>query len=69
MTSARHPPPARPWLRVLRILIKAGFPVAGVLVLGHACVIAIGGNIRRGEFALGFVLILLSFASKLVPKR
>lgn len=69
MTSAHHHLPARPWVRALRILIKAGFPIAGVLVLGHACVIAIGGNIRHGEFALGFVLILLSFAATLVPKR
>lgn len=56
-------------MRVLRILIKAGFPIAGVLVLGHACVLAIGGDIRHGEFGLGFVLILLSYAATLVPKR
>ncbi len=56
-------------MRLLRILIKAGFPIAGVPTLGHACVIATGGNIRHSEFGLGFVLILLSLAATLVPKR
>lgn len=69
MTRAHQSRPARPWARVLRLFIKAGLPIAGVMVLGHGCVRAIGGDIRHGEFVLGFVLILLSFASKLAPKR
>ena len=58
---------AAPGLRALRLALQFGFPLAGVLVIGHAVVISIGGDIERWQFALGVLLILLGFSANLVP--
>jgi hypothetical protein len=47
--------------------LQFGFPLAGLIVIGHAVVISIGGDIERWQFALGVLLILLSFSARLVP--
>ena len=57
------------WLRILRLTIQFGFPLAGLVVIGHAVVISIGGDIERWQFALGAVLVAVSFAARLVPRR
>ncbi|MGV7030333.1 hypothetical protein [Methylobacterium symbioticum] len=54
-------------LRILRPLLQFGFPLAGLIVIGHAVVISMGGDIERWQFALGVLLILLSFSARLVP--
>ena len=54
-------------LRALRAGLQFGFPLAGVIVIGHALVISIGGDIERWQFALGVALILLGFSARLVP--
>ncbi|AWN36853.1 hypothetical protein [Methylobacterium radiodurans] len=58
----------RSWLRALRLAIRFGFPLAGLAVIGHAVVISVGGDIERWQFALGALLIALSFAARLVPR-
>ena len=60
--------PAR-WLRGLRLAIRFGLPLAGLVVFGHAVVISVGGDIERWQFALGALLIASSFAARLVPRR
>ena len=56
-------------LTILRALLRFGPPVIGLIVGGRAGAISIGGDIERWEFALGILLILAGFASKLVPER
>lgn len=66
MAQARRPSTARV---VLRALLRFGPPLAGLFVIGHAVVISVGGDIERWQFALGVLLLLAGFASKLVPER
>lgn len=54
---------------ILRTLLRFGPPLIGLLVIGRAVVISIGGDIERWQFALGVLLLLAGFASKLVPER
>jgi hypothetical protein len=39
------------------------------VVIGRAVILSIGGEIERWQFALGALLILAGFASKLVPRQ
>ena len=54
--------------QVRRAAIRFGLPLAGLVVIGHAVVISVGGDIERWQFALGALLIGLSFAARLVPR-
>ena len=56
-------------LAILRGLLRFGPPAIGLILIGHAIVISIGGDIERWQFALGVLLLLAGFASKLVPER
>lgn len=56
-------------LTVLRALLRFGPPIVGLIVVGRAVVISIGGDIERWEFALGILLILAGFSARLVPER
>ena len=56
-------------LAILRALMRFGPPLIGLIVIGRAIVISIGGDIERWQFALGVLLLLAGFASKLVPER
>ncbi len=55
-------------LRALRLALQFGFPLVGLVVIGHAVVISVGGDIERWQFALGAGLIALGFAARLVPR-
>jgi hypothetical protein len=55
-------------LRALRLAIRFGLPLAGLVMIGHAVVISVGGDIERWQFALGLGLIAGSFAARLVPR-
>ena len=57
-----------PWRTALRMLLRYGLPLAGILVFGRAFVLSIGGDIEKGQFALGLVLVALSVSARLVPK-
>ena len=57
------------WRTPVRIALQAAFPIAGILVVGHALLASIGGNIRPAEFVLGIVLIALTFSARLVQGR
>ena len=54
-------------LRALRGALQFGFPLARLIVIGHAVIISIGGDIERWQFALGVLLILLGFSARLIP--
>jgi hypothetical protein len=56
-------------LTVLKLALRFGPPLIGVVVIGRAVVLSIGGDIERWQFALGALLILMGSASKLVPRR
>ena len=56
-------------LTVARLVLRFGPPLIGLFVIGRAVVLSIGGDIERWHFALGALLILAGFASKLVPRR
>ncbi|GEP06996.1 hypothetical protein [Methylobacterium oxalidis] len=60
---------SRTWRTPLRLAIRFGLPLVGVFVIGRAVAASIGGNIERGQFALGILLIALGFASRLVSGR
>lgn len=55
----------RTWLR---LFFRAVLPIAGLLVIGHAGLISIGGDIRPLEFGLGLLLIAATFLGGLVPE-
>jgi hypothetical protein len=65
------PSGTRPWtaLTVLKLVLRFGPPLVGLVVIGRAVILSIGGDIERWQFALGALLILAGFASKLVPRR
>lgn len=54
---------------ILRTLLRFGPPLIGLFVIGRAVVISIGGDIERWQFAVGVLLLLAGFVSKLVPER
>ncbi|MCJ2093786.1 MULTISPECIES: hypothetical protein [unclassified Methylobacterium] len=60
-----------PWtaLTVLKLVLRFLPPLLGLFVIGRAVVLSIGGDIERWQFALGALLILAGFTSKLVPRR
>ena len=60
---------SRTWRTPLRLAIRFGLPLVGAFVIGRAVVASIGGNIERGHFALGILLIALGFASRIVSGR
>ncbi|MCJ2068621.1 hypothetical protein MKK75_07375 [Methylobacterium sp. J-030] len=55
-------------LTAAKMVLRFGFPLLGLLVFGHAILISVGGDIERWQFALGVLLILVGFTSKLVPR-
>jgi hypothetical protein len=57
------------WRTPLRLALRFGPPLAGIVVLAAAGVAAIGGDIRPLRFALGLGLILLGLAGGLVKGR
>ncbi|MCJ2060572.1 hypothetical protein MKL09_29105 [Methylobacterium sp. J-048] len=56
-------------LAVVKLALRFGLPLIGLFVIGRAVVHSIGGDIQRWQFALGALLILAGFVSKLVPRR
>lgn len=52
-----------------RFVLRFGPPLAGLLVIGHAAVISIGGDIEPRRHAFGVLPILGSLAGKLAPER
>ncbi|WP_375462723.1 hypothetical protein [uncultured Methylobacterium sp.] len=60
--------PAAPLLTALRLLLRYGLPLLGLLLIGRAVVVSIGGEIEKGQFALGVLLMALSVSARLVPK-
>ncbi|MGH1569344.1 hypothetical protein ACRAWG_00135 [Methylobacterium sp. P31] len=56
-------------LTVLKMVLRFGLPLLGVAVFGHAVLLSVGGDIEHWQFALGILLILGGFISKLVPRQ
>ncbi|MCJ2053590.1 hypothetical protein [Methylobacterium sp. J-070] len=48
--------------------LRFGMPVIGLAIFGDAIVRSVGGDIEHGRFALGVLLMLAGFTSKLVPR-
>ncbi|GJE46521.1 hypothetical protein [Methylobacterium soli] len=69
--SAPAPAGARPrtWRTPLRLVLRFGPPILGIVVIGSAIVASIGGEISHARFALGIILIALGFSARLVPGR
>ena len=67
--TAAGPGRPRVWRAVLRATLRFGLPLVGIVVIVRATVASIGGDIDKGRFALGLLLILLSLTARLVPKR
>ncbi|KAB1076089.1 hypothetical protein [Methylobacterium planeticum] len=69
--AAARAAPAAPttWRTPLRLVLRFGPPILGIVVIGSAIVASIGGEISRARFAFGLGLIVLGFASRLVPGR
>lgn len=57
------------WRTPMRLLLRFGLPLAGFVVIGYWTVASIGGNISKPGFALGVLLILSGFSSRLVAGR
>jgi hypothetical protein len=55
-------------LVTVKMALRFGLPLIGLMVFGRAIVLSIGGDIEHGQFALGVLLILAGFISKLVPR-
>ncbi|WP_267358529.1 MULTISPECIES: hypothetical protein [unclassified Methylobacterium] len=55
-------------LTTAKLGLRFGLPLLGLLVFGHAILISVGGDIERWQFALGVLLIVAGFTSKLVPR-
>ena len=56
-------------LNAMRASLRFGMPAIGLLVIGHATIRSVGGDIQRWQFALGVLVIAAGFAEKLVPER
>ena len=65
---ARTEAPRAAILTTTKMVLRFGFPLLGLLIFGHAVLISVGGDIERWQFALGVLLILAGFTSKLVPR-
>jgi hypothetical protein len=55
-------------LTTTKMVLRFGLPLLGLLVFGHAILISVGGDIEHWQFALGVLLIVAGFTSKLVPR-
>jgi hypothetical protein len=55
------------WRLPLRMLLRFGLPLAGIVVVLHYIVASIGGDINKAGFAIGVLLIVASFSARLVP--
>lgn len=55
-------------LTSLRMLLRFGLPLVGIVVVGRAIVLSIGGEISKAQFALGVLLMAAGFSARLVPK-
>ncbi len=61
--------PSRATLRTTaKMALRFGMPVIGLAIFGDAIVRSVGGDIEHGRFALGVLLMLAGFTSKLVPR-
>ena len=56
-------------LTALRASLRFGMPAIGLVVIGHATIRSVGGDIQQWQFALGLLVIAAGFAEKLVPER
>jgi hypothetical protein len=52
----------------LKMALRFGLPLIGLAVFGYAVLRSVGGDIEHWQFALGILLILGGFTSKLVPR-
>ncbi|TGE02348.1 hypothetical protein [Methylobacterium nonmethylotrophicum] len=57
------------WRRILRLVLTVVPPLVGVVLIGQAVVVSIGGDIRRWQFVLGAICLCLTFAGRLVPEE
>jgi small neutral amino acid transporter SnatA (MarC family) len=55
-------------LTSVKMVLRFGLPLAGLVVFGDAILRSVGGDIEHWQFALGILLILAGFTSKLVPR-
>lgn len=55
-------------LIAVKMALRFGLPLIGVVVFGRAIVLSVGGDIERWQFGLGVLLILAGFISKVVPR-
>lgn len=55
-------------LTSVKMVLRFGLPLAGLVVFGDAILRSVGGDIEHWLFALGILLILAGFTSKLVPR-
>ncbi|MET3484459.1 hypothetical protein [Methylobacterium sp. 1973] len=55
-------------LTAVKMALRFGLPLIGVVVFGRAIVLSVGGDIERWQFGLGVLLILAGFISKVVPR-
>ena len=51
-----------------KMALRFGLPLIGLIVFGAALVRSVGGDIALWQFALGVILVLAGFTSKLVPR-
>ncbi|MEH3145845.1 MAG: hypothetical protein PGN34_10960 [Methylobacterium frigidaeris] len=59
----------RTWRTALRLVLTVGPPLVGLFLIGQAVVASIGGDIRKGQFALGVLCLVLGTAGRLVRGR
>lgn len=55
-------------LTSVKMVLRFGLPLAGLVMFGDAILRSVGGDIEHWQFALGILLILAGFTSKLVPR-
>jgi small neutral amino acid transporter SnatA (MarC family) len=55
-------------LTTVKMVLRFGLPLVGLVVFGDAILRSVGGDIEHWQFALGILLILAGFTSKLVPR-
>ncbi len=55
-------------LAILGAALRYGLPLTGLVVIGHAVLISIGGDIEHWEFALGALLIALGFGAGMIAQ-
>ena len=65
---ARADAPRSVILLIVKMALRFGLPLIGLIVFGRAVLLSVGGDIERGLFALGVLLILAGFTSKFVPR-